>query len=78
MKEFDIDTYQHFKKLVIDELMEDAEEDISEAEEILNLIEDKMLDGGERDHFMPHLIRTHSDIDTLTERVSYLHQQHKA
>ena len=72
MSEEPIDNYHHYKKLVIDELIEEAEESIEEAEEICNLIQNKMLDGGERQHFMPHLIRSHSEIDTLKERVSYL------
>ena len=70
--EYDIDTYRHFKKLVIDELIEEAEEGVEEAEEIRELIENKMLDGGDRTHFMKYLVSSHLEIDTLKERVSYL------
>ena len=65
-EEESIDMYSHYKRLIYGEILDDTKEELEEATEIKNLLENKMLDGGGREHFMKHLIKCETSIDALS------------
>ena len=65
-EEESLDKYLYYKKLVYGEILDDTKDELEEATEIKNILESKMLDGGEREHFMRHLIKCQTSIDALS------------